>query len=122
MNCNILIPAFLALCLAPPAAPSDDLKGWRDADPSVRKAVLSLARRAFDAYVARREVIEPPRGLPPILGERAAIFVSSMRDGAPRCCMGTLYPVEATAAEEIISSAVSAAGRDRRFKPIKLTE
>lgn len=36
--------------------------------------------------------------------------------------MGSLYPVEANAAREIIASAVASAGRDRRFPPVKPAE
>jgi len=81
--------------------------------------VLALGRRAFDAYVTKRDVIDPPAGLPDLFHRRAAVFVSAMRNGAPRCCMGTLYPTEPDAAHEIVASAITAAGRDRRFKPIK---
>jgi AMMECR1 domain-containing protein len=67
-------------------------------------------------------VIDPPDSLPPLLRRRAAVFVSAMRNGAPRACMGTLYPAEPDAAHEIIASAVAAAGRDHRFPPVKPSE
>ena len=103
---------------------SDDaaLHRWRQADPPTRAFALRLARRAFDSYASRRDVIEVPRTLPSLLRQRAGVFVSTMRHGAPRCCMGTIYPMEADAAHEIIANAVAAAGRDRRFPPIKAAE
>ena len=85
--------------------------------------MLVLARRAFDAYAQRREVIDPPHPLPALLRRPAAVFVSAMRpDGSPRCCMGSLYPTQPDAAEEIIASAVAAAGHDRRFPPLRPAE
>ncbi len=99
------------------------LDRWRNADAQTQRAILSLARRAFDAYATRREVIDPDRsGLPPLMKQRAGVFVSAMRNGAPRCCMGTIYPTESNAAKEIISNAVAAAGRDKRFPPVKPDE
>ena len=92
-------------------------------DPAAQQAALTLARRAFDAYALRREVIEPPSPLPRLFQDPAAVFVSAMRaDGSPRCCMGSLYPTQPNAAEEIIESAVAAAGHDRRFPPLRATE
>ncbi len=92
-------------------------------DPAARLAMLALARRAFDAYALRREVLDPPRPLPVPLRAPAAVFVSAMRpDGSPRCCMGSLYPTQPDAAEEIIAAAVAAAGHDRRFPPLRRAE
>jgi AMMECR1 domain-containing protein len=98
------------------------LERWRSADLETEQMVLALARRAFDTYVTRREVLEPPAMLPEALQQRMGVFVSAMRNGAPRCCMGTVYPLEPNTAREIIANAVSAAGRDRRFKPIQPNE
>jgi AMMECR1 domain-containing protein len=106
------------------AAPvySGSAEQWKDADSSTKAFALSLARRAFDSYVLHREVIPVPDHLPVLLRERAPVFVSTMRNFAPRCCMGSIYPIEANTAAEIISNAVAAAGRDRRFAPVKPSE
>lgn len=111
--------AALAAARVPARAQSPAFDVWRQADASTRRAALSLARRAFDAYALRRETIAPPAGLPPCFAGRATVFVSAMQGGAPRCCMGTLYPTQPTVADEIIASAAAAAGRDHRFAPIK---
>jgi AMMECR1 domain-containing protein len=108
--------------MLPARAMDAELDAWSSADAETVQTILTLGRRAFEAYALRREVIDPPDKLPDILHRRAAIFVSAMRNGAPRCCMGTLYPAEPDAAREIIASAVAAAGRDRRFPPIKASE
>lgn len=119
------IPLTLLLLAALPRAigaqaPDGDAR-W--ADPAAQKAALTLARRAFDACALRREVLDPPRPLPPLFRAPAAVFVSAMRaDGSPRCCMGSLYPTQPNAAEEIIASAVAAAGHDRRFPALRAAE
>ena len=106
------------LCL--PAFGDPVLDRWRAASPSVQGAALRLARSAFDAYVHDRRVIDCPASLPAEMRLRAGVFVSAMDPGgAPRCCMGTLSPMEPDIAHEIIANAVAAAGRDRRFKPIR---
>ena len=114
---------ILLLGFAAAGAIHAQASGARWADPASQRAALSLARRAFDAYAERREILEPPRLLPAPLRQPAAVFVSAMRpDGSPRCCMGSLYPTEPDAAEEIIASAAAAAGHDRRFPPLRPAE
>ena len=93
------------------------------ADPAVQRAMLALARRAFDAYARDRAVIDPPADMPPVLfSARCGVFVSTMRWGAPRTCMGTLFPAQADLADEIIENAEASAGRDLRFPPVRPTE
>jgi hypothetical protein len=96
-----------------------DLADWRHADEKLQKKVLSLARRAFDEFVQKRIIINPPSDLPSIFQKRIGVFVSAMRGGAPRCCMGTIYPTEGTTAREIIAAVAMAAGRDRRFPAVR---
>lgn len=99
------------------------LDPWRHVDPSTKAFILTLARRAFDTYITKHEIIDCPDDVPTLLRTRAGVFVSTMgADGAPRCCMGTLYPLETDVAHEIIANAVTAAGRDRRFPPVKVSE
>ncbi len=95
---------------------------WKHLDARAQDEILRLARRAFDAYITQRAIIAPSDAVSPsspLLQQRTGVFVSAMRQGAPRCCMGTLYPMQPNAALEIIENAVAAAGRDRRFAPIK---
>jgi uncharacterized protein len=122
-NRFIGVCALVMLCTAMPVGAGDaEMDAWRDADAETVHAVLALGRRAFEAYALRREVIDAPKQTPALLNRRAAVFVSAMRNGAPRCCMGTLYAAEPDAAHEIIASAAAAAGRDRRFPPVKPSE
>jgi AMMECR1 domain-containing protein len=84
---------------------------------------LNLARRALDAYCLRRERLTVPQELPPLLRQRAGVFVSTMdRNGAPRCCMGLLYPRGSTLAADIIEAATMAAAHDLRFPPLQPAE
>jgi AMMECR1 domain-containing protein len=87
-------------------------------------AAVRLARQALEYACRRHEPLPLPDKLPPLLHERGAVFVSSMMNGtgAPRCCMGTLNPREATLAQEIIANAFAAAEHDTRFPPIPPTE
>jgi hypothetical protein len=94
----------------------------RITDPDAQKYMLALARLAFDTYAISRDVIEPPSPVPAFLAVRSGVFVSTMRHGAPRTCMGTLYPMQPNLAEEIIANAVASAGRDRRFAPVRPDE
>jgi AMMECR1 domain-containing protein len=123
MNIRILIVVTLLTLSATAAFADPVLDGWRHVDPSTKAYALTLARRAFDTYITKHEVIDCPDNVPALLRSRAGVFVSTMApDGAPRCCMGTVYPLETDIAHEIIANAVTAAGRDRRFRPIKPSE
>lgn len=87
---------------------------------AVRGAELpALARRAVEAFIGEGKVIERPPDLEGMLGQRAACFVSlKTRAGELRGCIGTIQPVKATLAEELIANAISAATRDPRFPPV----
>ena len=119
---TVLILSMLNL-LSRPTGADPVLDRWQHVDASTRAYVLTLARRAFDTYITQHEVIDCPKDVPALLRSRAGVFVSTMAPGgAPRCCMGTVYPLEADIAHEIIANAVTAAGRDRRFRPITSAE
>jgi AMMECR1 domain-containing protein len=108
--------------LAARAGPDEILDKWRSADPGTARYTLWLARRAFDAYARRRERIDAPASHPALLDRPIGVFVSAMRHGAPRCCMGTLYPLQDRACDEIVANAAAAAGNDRRFSPVRPDE
>jgi len=95
---------------------------WRHADPATVDFTLKLARRAFDSWVLHHQVIDVPSDTPSLLKLRSGVFISTSRQGAPRTCMGTLYPLHGTIAQEIIANAVVSAGRDHRFPPVKPAE
>ena len=86
----------------------------KKSDPYVR-----LARQSLESYIRTGKTISVPEGLPEeMLAERAGAFVSIHKHGRLRGCIGTIAPVEANIASEIIRNAVSAATQDPRFDPI----
>jgi AMMECR1 domain-containing protein len=118
---------FVAILLAglflmPSARADDAVDAWRHANPATVDFTLGLARRAFDSWVLHRQVISIPADIPPLLKLRGGVFISTSRQGAPRTCMGTLYPQQGNLAAEIIENAVISAGRDHRFPPVKPEE
>jgi AmmeMemoRadiSam system protein A/AmmeMemoRadiSam system protein B len=83
----------------------------------------ALARRAVETFVDEGKVLEKPSALVGMLGQRAACFVSlKTHAGELRGCIGTIQPLKASLAEELIANAVSAATRDPRFAPVEAEE
>ena len=119
-RCTLLLAASLTPCAGATAA--DLPEAFAKDRAGAGAAALSLARAAFDAYALRRERLSVPEDLPPLLTKRSGVFVSAIADGAPRCCMGSLYPTRPTLAEEIIAAAVAAAGLDARRRPVEPAE
>ena len=84
---------------------------------------VRLAYASVEAYVSARKTIPVPDGLPEELtGRRAGAFVSIHEHGSLRGCIGTIGPVRASLAEEIIANAISACARDPRFSPVRPDE
>ena len=87
-------------------------------DPYVRLAVDS-----FTHYLKTGRRMARPEGLPAELTARkAGAFVTLHKEGNLRGCIGTIFPVQKSLAEEIIHNAVSAAFRDPRFEPVREEE
>ncbi len=86
-------------------------------------AYVQLARKAVEAYVRKREVLDVPQDLPgEMYAERAGAFVSIKENGSLRGCIGTIQATQPSIAEEIIGNAISASSRDYRFPPIEAKE
>ena len=84
---------------------------------------VRLARKSLETYIKDGRVIEIPDGIPSdLISRRAGAFVSLHKDGNLRGCIGTIYPVCLSLAQEIIDNAVSAGTRDPRFPPVKENE
>ena len=114
---------LIGLILIPhPISASPTLTSWSQADPESRRAALQLARRAFDTYAKQRQIVAPESTLGPLFSLRSGVFISTMLHGAPRSCMGSLYPMQADLAHEIVACAVASAGQDRRFQSVKSSE
>ena len=84
--------------------------------------VQAMGRRAIEAYLRERRVIDPPRPIPPELERPSAAFVTLRKHGELRGCMGSIVPTEPNAASEIIRYAIASAIRDPRFEPVELDE
>ena len=82
----------------------------------------SLVRRTVEHYVRDDRAIVPPHELTEEMKRRAGVFVSLHKHGELRGCIGTIEPMRANVAEEIIANAISAATRDPRFPPVTADE
>ncbi len=83
---------------------------------------VALARRSIESYVRDRERIDCPSPLPEEFCRRAGAFVSLHSHGKLRGCIGTIEPVQANLAREIIENAIAASTRDPRFPPMRPQE
>lgn len=93
-----------------------DLKSQED-------AYVRLARYALEAYIKTGVPAQLPNDLPEELTSRqAGVFVSLKKHGKLRGCIGTISPVTASVAEEILRNAVSAGLSDPRFPQVKASE
>lgn len=90
----------------------------------IQDRLPELARRTVETFVREGRVIEAPCvSETSLLGQREACFVSiKIGAGELRGCIGTVEPVKATLAGEIVANAISAATRDPRFSPITISE
>ena len=87
-------------------------------DPYVR-----LARQSLETYIRTGKTMPVPDGLPEeMLKTRAGAFVSIHKHGRLRGCIGTIAPVAANVAQEIIRNAVSTSTQDPRFDPVTTDE
>jgi len=118
----LAIILIIGMFVTAPLRADSTVDAWRHADPATVDFTLRLARRAFDSWVLHHQIIDVPSDAPPLLELRSGVFISTSRQGAPRTCMGTLYPLHGTIAEEIIANAIVSAGRDHRFSPVKSSE
>ncbi len=86
-------------------------------------AYVGLARKTIEEYILTGRKGRIHEELPEEMRrQRAGVFVSIKKEGRLRGCIGTIQPVQASIAEEIIENAVSAAVRDPRFSPIEPDE
>lgn len=84
---------------------------------------VKLARLSIETYIKTGKYAKLPDNLPDeMIKKRAGVFVSLKKYGELRGCIGTISPVTASIAEEILRNAVSAAVEDPRFPPVKEDE
>lgn len=80
--------------------------------------LVRLAKEAISAYINEGRIISPPVEFTQEMKGKAGVFVSLKKRGALRGCIGTISPVMANVAEEVIQNAISAAAKDPRFDPV----
>lgn len=81
---------------------------------------VKLARLSLEHYITAHERIKRPELLPnELVAKRAGVFVSLKLNGRLRGCIGTIAPVRANIADEIIQNAISAGTQDPRFEPVE---
>lgn len=84
---------------------------------------VRLARAALESYLRDRSRPALPDDWPEeAKGRRAGVFVTLKKDGQLRGCIGTIAPVEADVAAEIMRNAVSSGVGDPRFDPVQPEE
>jgi AmmeMemoRadiSam system protein A len=92
----------------------------------VEQGVLpSLARRAVETFVLKRQVVEPDYDddATSLLSLRSACFVCIKTEGRElRGCVGTIEPEHDSLAAEVVDNAIKAATRDPRFRPVSADE
>jgi len=82
--------------------------------------LVGLARKAIVSHLSGNPL--PKQEIPEEMMEPAGAFVSLKKAGQLRGCIGTIYPVRPTLAEEVVDNAVSAATKDPRFQPLAVEE
>jgi len=84
---------------------------------------VALARAGYTAYVRDGLQIAVPEDTPhEMLARRAGVFVSLHEDGQLRGCIGTIEPLRASIADEIICNAIAACSEDPRFPAVRPDE
>ena len=84
--------------------------------------LVRLARATIETYVREGTTVSPPKQLTEKMSAKAGAFVSLHKRGQLRGCIGTVEPVHANLAEEVIANAISAATRDPRFPAVRADE
>ena len=77
---------------------------------------VSLARHSIETYVKTGIYAKLPKDLPKeMTDKKAGVFVSLKKYGQLRGCIGTILPVTASIAEEILRNGVSAGSGGSTF-------
>lgn len=81
--------------------------------------LVKLAKLAVEIYLKENKVISHSLDIPEeFLSMRKGVFVTIMKEGSLRGCMGTFLPTRENVAQETIFNAIAAATEDYRFLPI----
>lgn len=89
----------------------------------VEDSFVSLARQSLEYYIKNHKPLTRPENLPDeMVKHQAGVFVSIKMDERLRGCIGTIYPITACIADEIIQNAISSGTQDYRFNSISERE
>lgn len=89
-----------------------------NANPYVR-----LARESLTHYLFQGSYMDVPGYVTDeMLNTRRGVFVSLKKEGQLRGCIGTIFPITRSIAEEIIRNAVEAGTQDPRFSSVREDE
>jgi AmmeMemoRadiSam system protein B/AmmeMemoRadiSam system protein A len=91
-----------------------------DLRPADKKALLGLARKTINRYLAT-ETVPLARGFSPEAQEFRGVFVTLKKHGNLRGCIGRLTP-EAPLAQLVGAMAIQSALNDHRFRPVTISE
>lgn len=91
-------------------------------DATLRAEIAALARGALTATVRDGRLFLPPSSRHAALRRHVGVFVTLVKDGTVRGCMGALEPVERDAAADIVRATTLAATEDRRYPPVRASE
>lgn len=91
-------------------------------DKRLTRQILKLAKMSLKTYFDTGEIPSVPQGLRGILKMPSGVFVTIVKNGKVRGCMGTLFPSQEDLAHEIVRSTVLAATQDKRFPPLRKSE
>jgi len=85
--------------------------------------LVELAKMAVENFIKEKKIISPPKNLPKeFLERKSGTFVTIMKNGDLRGCIGTYLPTKENIAKEVISNAIAAATEDYRFGSVKKEE
>jgi AmmeMemoRadiSam system protein A len=84
---------------------------------------VRLARYALETRILTGKPADKPEGIiPEMRNRRAGAFVSIKKNGNLRGCIGTISPVTASIADEIMRNALESGLGDPRFDPVSEAE
>lgn len=81
--------------------------------------VIDIARQSIISSINQEEFI--PKGIPPVMTQYGASFVTLKLKGVLRGCIGSVYPTKPLILD-IIDNAKNAAFQDPRFEPLTVDE
>jgi len=84
---------------------------------------ILLAKSVVETFIREGKIISPPDDLAKeFLQRKSGVFVTLLKNGQLRGCIGTYLPTKENIAQEIIYNAIAAATEDYRFGPLQKEE